>query len=245
MAAAADQPETSPRALKVRTLAEDMDRLVHPQSTGFPLFDKFENFTTTKLTRATKKNCRPPTHDVFDLCDLVFTRGRLLTAEFEQYLVFLKTRLFCFAASELRQRKKDKNIQYFDDLLVTVLNALKSENAHQLASGIRQRYKAALVDEFQDTDSIQYDILTRLFAHEDSLLFMIGDPKQSIYSFRGADIFSYMKAARSTDAKFTLVKNWRSEPQLIAAVNTLFSGVNKPFIFDEIPFEAVNRPKYL
>jgi len=238
LAAAADQPDTSPRALKVRTLAEAMDRLAHPQSTGFPLFDKFENFTTTKLTRATKKNCHPPTHDFFDLCDLVFTRGQLLMAEFEQYLVFLKTRLFSFAASELRQRKKEKNIQYFDDLLVTVLNALKSENAHQLASGIRQRYRAALVDEFQDTDSIQYDILTRLFAHEDSLLFMIGDPKQSIYSFRGADIFSYMKAARSTDAKFTLVKNWRSEPQLIAAVNTLFSGVNKPFIFDAIPFEA-------
>jgi exodeoxyribonuclease V beta subunit len=241
MTPAANHPDMSARALKVSILAEAMDRLAHPQSTGFPLFDKFENFTTTKLTRATKKNNRPPTHDFFDLCDRVFTRGQLLTAEFEQSLVFLKTGLFSFAASELRKRKKEKNIQYFDDLLITVLNALKSENADQLAAGIRQRYKAALVDEFQDTDSVQYDILTRLFAHEDSLLFMIGDPKQSIYSFRGADIFSYMKAARSADAKFTLIKNWRSEPKLIEAVNTLFSSVHPPFIFDEIAFVA-GRP---
>ncbi|MBE9544211.1 MAG: exodeoxyribonuclease V subunit beta [Proteobacteria bacterium] len=238
MKAGANHPEMSARALKVITLAEAMDHLAQPQSAGFPLFDKFENFTAAKLTKATKKNNSPPEHDFFDLCDGVFTQGERLKAEFEQSLIFLKTRLFGFAASELRKRKKERNIQYFDDLLITVLSVLKSENANQLAAGIRQRYRAALVDEFQDTDSVQYDILTRLFAHEDSLLFMIGDPKQSIYSFRGADIFSYMKAARSTDAKFTLIKNWRSEPKLIAAVNTLFCGVKAPFIFDEIPFEA-------
>jgi exodeoxyribonuclease V beta subunit len=237
-AAGADLPQMSARALKVTTLAEAMDRLAHPQSTGFPLFDKFEYFTTAKLTRATKKNNRPPEHEFFNLCDLVSTRGELLKAEFEQSLMFLKTRLFAFAGSELRKRKKERNIQYFDDLLITVLNVLKSENANQLAASIRQRYRAALVDEFQDTDSVQYDILTRIFAHKDSLLFMIGDPKQSIYSFRGADIFSYMKAARRTDARFTLIKNWRSEPKLLTAINTLFSGVKKPFIFDEIPFEA-------
>ncbi len=234
----ANQPEMSERELKVITLAEAMDRLAHPQSTGFPLFDKFENFTAAKLARAAKKNNSPPEHDFFDLCDVVFTRAELLTAEFEQSLMFLKTRLFDFAASELRKRKKEKNIQYFDDLLITVLNVLKSQNADQLTARIRQRYRAALVDEFQDTDNVQYDILARLFSHADSLLFMIGDPKQSIYSFRGADIFSYMKAARNADAKFTLTKNWRSEPKLIAAVNTLFSGVNNPFIFEEIPFEA-------
>jgi exodeoxyribonuclease V beta subunit len=237
----ASHPQMSPRALKVITLAEAMDNLAHPQSTGFPLFDKFEYFTAAKLVRATKKNNTPPKHDFFDLCDVVYTRGELLKIEFEQFLVFLKTSLFDFAASELRKRKKEKNIQYFDDLLITVLTVLKSKSADQLASGIRQRYRAALVDEFQDTDSVQYDILTRLFAHEDSLLFMIGDPKQSIYSFRGADIFSYMKAARNTDAKFTLLKNWRSEPKLITAVNTLFSAVKNPFVFDEIPFEG-GRP---
>jgi len=66
---------------------------------------------------------------------------------------------------------------------------------------------------------------------------MIGDPKQSIYSFRGADIFSYMKASRNTDSKYTLIRNWRSDPNMITAVNTIFSNINAPFIYNMIGFE--------
>ncbi len=238
MKPAASHSGMSQRALKVITLADAMDHLTQPQSNGFPLFDKFENFTAAKLAKATKKNHHTPEHKFFELCDAVYDRAEQLTAECEQSLMNAKIRLFKFAASELKKRKKEKNIQYFDDLLLTVLSVLKSENAAQLTAGIRQRYKAALVDEFQDTDSVQYDILARLFAHEHGLLFMIGDPKQSIYSFRGADIFAYTKAARSADARFTLLENWRSEPKMITAVNTLFSGVDKPFIFEDIPFET-------
>jgi exodeoxyribonuclease V beta subunit len=226
------------RELKVIAMAEAMDHLCHPKNIGFPLSGIFERFTTAKLAKSTKKNHTTPNHAFFELCDQVFAQGELLKAEMENYVMFLKADLFAFAASALHKRKKQKNIQYFDDLLITVLNALTSQNDGHLAASIRQRYRAALVDEFQDTDNIQYDILTRLFSHGESLLFMIGDPKQSIYSFRGADIFSYMKAARSTDAKFTLNENWRSEPGLITAVNTLFSRVKDPFVFGEIPFEA-------
>ncbi len=238
---AAGHMQMSERDFRVGALAAAMDHLTQPQSTGFPLFKKFENFTTAKLAKATKKNHATPTHEFFTLCDAVYRLGKQLGAEFEQDLIYEKVRLFNFAAAELRRRKKANNIQYFDDLLLTVQNVLKSANAQQLAVGIRQRYRAALVDEFQDTDSVQYDILTRLFAHPDSLLFMIGDPKQSIYSFRGADIFAYMKAARSTANRFTLLNNWRSEPKLITAVNSLFSGVGRPFVFEAIPFEA-GRP---
>ena len=238
---AAGHPQMNERDFRVMALAEAMDHLTQPQSTGFPLFRKFENFTTAKLANATKKNHPTPAHEFFALCDAVYRQGERLSTEFEQALIYEKVRLFTFAAAELRQRKKDQNIQYFDDLLLTVQSVLKGENAQQLVTGIRQRYRAALVDEFQDTDSVQYDILTRLFAHEEGLLFMIGDPKQSIYSFRGADIFAYMKAARSTANRFTLLTNWRSEPKLITAVNTLFSGADKPFIFDSIPFEE-GRP---
>jgi len=238
LATDADHPDVSPRALKIKSLADRMDHLAHPHSTGFPLFEKFENFTAAKLIKATKKNHHPPTHEFFNLCDTVFNRAAPLEVEFEKSLVSLKARFFEYAACELHKRKRVNNIQYFDDLLSTVLNALKSENALQLVTGIRRRYQAALIDEFQDTDSVQYDILTRLFAHEDGLLFMIGDPKQSIYSFRGADIFSYMRAARNAEARFTLLKNWRSEPKLIAAINHLFSTVQHPFVFDEIPFQS-------
>ena len=237
--AGAGPSELTARDLKIITLVESMDHLAHPRSIGFPLFDQFEKFTSAKLSRSTKKHQTPPSHTFFDLCDTVFKQGQILKDEMEQYLLFLKTRLFGYAASELEKRKKEKNIQYFDDLLLTVKKALIVDDGNILADGIRQKYKAALVDEFQDTDSIQYDILNRLFSQDDSLMFMIGDPKQAIYSFRGADIFSYMKAARRADAKFTLAENWRSRPNVIAAVNTIFSAPKSPFVFDDIPFKAV------
>lgn len=230
-------PGATKRELKVGALAEAMDHFADPKSVGFPFFDGFENFTAAKIARATKKQQTPPEHYFFTLCDELCRHGDRLNVEMEQYLLFIKTRLFAYAASELRKRKADQNIQYFDDLLTAVKKALDAEGGTLLASAIRQKYKAALVDEFQDTDSIQYDILTRLFARKDGLLFMIGDPKQAIYGFRGADIFSYLKAARGADSKFTLTQNWRSQPKLITAVNTLFSGVDAPFVFDEIPFE--------
>ncbi|MEX1351061.1 MAG: exodeoxyribonuclease V subunit beta [Desulfobacterales bacterium] len=233
----ATQSTVTARDVKVTTLVESMDHLTHPENTGFPLFDQFEKFTAAKLIRSTKKNQTPPSHPFFDLCGIVFEQGQHLNDEMAQYLLFLKTRLFAFAAPELRKRKKEKNIQYFDDLLITVKKALMADGSDLLAEGIRQKFKAALVDEFQDTDNIQYDILSRLFAYEKSSMFMIGDPKQAIYSFRGADIFSYMKAARRADARFTLAENWRSRPNLITAVNAIFSGVDTPFVFDEILFK--------
>ena len=241
----ANHPELTVRDLKVIGLVECMDHLADRRSVGFPLFENFEKFTASGIIRATKKNQTPPSHKFFKLCDRVFEQGQILNDEMEQCLLFLKTSLFAFAAFELRKRKKEKNIQHFDDLLISVKNALTAEGGNLLADEIRQKYKAALVDEFQDTDDIQYEILNRLFSHENGLLFMIGDPKQAIYSFRGADIFSYMKAASSADAKFTLTENWRSRPDLIQAVNTIFSGAKAPFVFDQIPFETVKPANQL
>ncbi|MGD8284593.1 MAG: exodeoxyribonuclease V subunit beta [Desulfobacterales bacterium] len=240
-----NRPEITKRDLKVSALVDAMNLFAKPMRIGFPLFDEFEKFTTAKLVRATKKNHTPPSNDFFDLCEDVFTLGQTLKTEMEQYLLFLKTQLFAFADSELLRRKKQKNIQYFDDLLITVKDALYAEEGNLLAQAIRQKYRAALVDEFQDTDNIQYEILSRLFSHKNSLLFMIGDPKQAIYSFRGADIFSYMQAARQAESKFTLTENWRSKPKLIAAVNTIFSSTKSPFVFEEIPFEKGHSPSAL
>jgi exodeoxyribonuclease V beta subunit len=235
--AGADPLQPTARQKKIGVLVEMMDQLAHPQSIGFPLFEGFEKFTATKLSRSTKKNQQVPEHDFFVLCDQVFSSARHLQAQMEHYLLYVKNRVFDFAAGELPKRKEEKNVQSFDDLLVAVRNALAGVGGHLLAQAVRDKYRAALVDEFQDTDSIQYEILARLFSHRNGLLFMIGDPKQAIYGFRGADIFSYMKAARHADEKFTLTANWRSRPRLIAAVNAIFSSVRPAFVFDEIPFE--------
>ena len=225
------------RDIRIRSMAAAMGKYAAPSSTGFPLFKHFENFTAQKIGRAVRKNQSAPSHDFFVTCDDVYRKAAELEAELENYFVYLKSRLFAYASSELKERKSQKNIQFFDDLLVLVKQALAAQKGNPLAAAIRQRYKAALVDEFQDTDSVQYAIFSRLFAAKDSLLFMIGDPKQAIYSFRGADIFSYIQASRQAQAKFTLTDNWRSEPLLITAVNAIFSNVKTPFLFEEIPFE--------
>jgi len=225
------------RDIKIMSMVDDMDQYVAPMSTGFPLFKNFEKFTAHQLNRSVRKNQSPPSHDLFFTCDEVQRQAFDLEAEMENYLVYLKTELFAYASSEMKERKAAKNIQFFDDLLVLVKKALTAQKGNLLAEAVRQRYKAALVDEFQDTDSIQHEIFSTLFSDKDSLLFMIGDPKQAIYSFRGADIFSYINAARHAKTKFTLTENWRSEPLLIKAVNTIFSNTKNPFLFKEIPFK--------
>jgi len=231
-------PGRSQRDLRISLLVEAMDNLADPMSVGFPLFKNFERFTAAKIVKSTKKNVAPPTHDFFDLCEKLYGLEARLSAELETYLVYLKGRLLDVAAADLQKKKIEHNIQYFDDLLTTLLDALQSEHGAVLEAAVRQKYKAALVDEFQDTDNTQYRILIRLFSQKNSLLFMIGDPKQAIYSFRGADIFSYMQAARGAAAKFTLTQNWRSQPRLITAVNTIFANCKAPFVYEEISFAA-------
>lgn len=228
--------EASARELKISSLAAQMDRMLDSKNVGFPIFKEFEKFNASKLIKSTRKGYPSPEHPFFNICDEIDTLGDALGREMDATLLFLKCELFRFAASELSIRKNKSNIQFFDDLLMMVKNALEDSEGNVLAAAIRLKYKAALVDEFQDTDSVQYQIFSKLFAAEDSILFMIGDPKQAIYGFRGADIFSYMRAAEKAEKKYTLFQNWRSDPGLIQAVNAIFSNVKNPFIFKEIAY---------
>ena len=236
-------PDYTQRDMKIISMFKDMDRFTAPESIGFPLCKEFKNFTATKISDSVKKNHNPPDHKFFIICDELCIKAADLEAEMKEYVVFLKVEFFKFAKSELFKRKRDKNIQFFDDLLMRVKEALEGKGGKELEKAIRKRYKAALVDEFQDTDPIQYEIFKRIFSSQESILFIIGDPKQAIYSFRGADIFSYMKAAGSAEFKYTLTDNRRSDPSLITAINTIFSSVKEPFIFDEIPFENARPAK--
>ena len=243
--------------LKAISLADEMDHFIASRNTGFPLFGKFENFTTTKIINSTKKNRISPCHEFFNFCDELYLIYSKLENEFLHYVLSLKAQLFEYAKSESINRKKKKNILFYDDLLYNVRDALRhdvqdtlkdaprdtKDGKNALARAVREKYKAALVDEFQDTDFIQYEIFTRLFSAKKSSLFMIGDPKQAIYGFRGADIFSYMEAASTADFKYTLFENWRSNPGLITAVNTVFSNVKLPFVFDKIIFEKAEPAK--
>jgi exodeoxyribonuclease V beta subunit len=214
-----------------------MDQYTAAQWPALPLFEKFEKFTTATLAESTKKKQVTPVHPFFDLCQHFQEVAAALSAEMDRYLLFLKAEIFRYLAKELPARKQKKNIQFFDDLLTRLASSLQKAGGEDLVKSIQDRYKAALIDEFQDTDPVQYAIFHSVFARKESILFLIGDPKQAIYSFRGADLFAYLKAAAHVDSRYTLTHNWRSEPGLIRAVNEIFSRRQGPFVYDEISFQ--------
>jgi exodeoxyribonuclease V beta subunit len=202
------------------------------------LFKGFEKFTSSELVRSVKKDHEPPEHPFFGLCEDLKVKQQDLETAFEQRLIGLKSELLQFAGDELAGRKEKQNVQSFDDLLIKVRQALSGAGVATLARAIRSKFKAALIDEFQDTDPIQYEIFRSIFGEGKSSLFLIGDPKQAIYGFRGADIFAYLDAAAHVERRYTLSENWRSEPDLIHAVNTLFAHADRPFVYEAIDFHA-------
>lgn len=226
----------SKREIKINSMFSGMERFLDVRHVSFPLYDKFECFCSEKIGKSTKAKQKIPSHKFFDLCNKLSQNSNEVKAQFDRYILYLKKKFIKYADDELTKRKQGRNIQYYDDLLTKVRAALLSPNGNDLAVLIRQKYKAALIDEFQDTDPTQYDIFSNLFDSKESVLFIIGDPKQAIYGFRGADIFSYIKAAEGSDKKNTLIENWRSAPGLIEAVNAIFSGIKYPFVFEEISF---------
>ena len=121
--------------------------------------------------------------------------------------------------------KKKAHVVLFDDLISVFANALKGQSANLIES-IRKQFPVALVDEFQDTDRHQYQILDLLYpkADKNSLLLMIGDPKQAIYGFRGGDIFVYLAAKDDADYIWLMDTNWRSSKEMVSGYNRLFWG---------------------
>lgn len=214
-----------------------MDDYVASEGHGLALFKGFEKFTSSEIKRAVKKNHVPPAHPLFDLCEMLKEKHEALKKVFEQRILGLKAELFNYAQNELSKRKEEKNIQSFDDLLLKLHRALDEKGGDALARAMRMKFKAALIDEFQDTDPIQYAIFKKVFNTKGGTLFLIGDPKQAIYGFRGADIFAYMEASGDVKSRYTLGENWRSEPDLITAINTIFANARHPFIYDKIPFQ--------
>ncbi|MDP2645788.1 MAG: exodeoxyribonuclease V subunit beta [Desulfobacterales bacterium] len=200
-------------------------------------------FAAGEIAKAVKKGRTAPRHFFFDLFEKLLVRRQELDQIYERTLLGLKVKLFDTLGQQLKERKRSKNIQSFDDLLLDLHGALYKAGGDLLAGRIRQKFKAALIDEFQDTDPVQYAIFKKVFDHPDRALFLIGDPKQAIYGFRGADIFAYMDAARHTAARYTLKENWRSEPGLVQALNLFFGNRDQTFVYHEIPFTKVSAAR--
>jgi exodeoxyribonuclease V beta subunit len=136
----------------------------------------------------------------------------------------MRVRLAEAARKELERRKRRLGILTYDDLLTRLEGALSGPAGAANAARLRARYRVVLVDEFQDTDPVQWSIMRAAFGDGDTTLVLIGDPKQAIYAFRGADVYAYLDAARSAGANATLDVNWRSDQRLLDAYDALFAG---------------------
>ena len=145
---------------------------------------------------------------------------------------------------ELDKRLQQLNVMSFDNLISRLAEALDSDklSGGDLIVELRQRFAVALIDEFQDTDNSQWSIFSSLFAVSSHYLYLIGDPKQAIYKFRGADIYSYLSAQQQAQHSYTLGHNWRSHPQLVTAVNRLFKREHA-FLLADLSFNEVQAAK--
>ncbi|NDY73085.1 exodeoxyribonuclease V subunit beta [Desulfobacter hydrogenophilus] len=202
-----------------------------------------EKFSTQGLTAGKSKNNNPPTHPAYDALDVL--NEALASKDVKQALIY-------HAAAQIRKRvaeAKDRLSRMgFNDLLTRLGQALSQSESggNRLARVIRDQFPVAMIDEFQDTDPVQYSSFAAIYQNrENTGLFMIGDPKQAIYAFRGADIHTYLKAKKDTlGHHYTLGKNYRSTHRMVEGVNQVFGWASHfpdgPFLFkDQIPFDSV------
>ncbi|GLS84615.1 exodeoxyribonuclease V subunit beta [Paraferrimonas haliotis] len=148
-----------------------------------------------------------------------------------------------YVKQRLEEQKQLLDIQGPDDLMVALDNALSNDDSLSLKSDLIGQYPVALIDEFQDTDPLQYRVFNGIYDSDKvHCWLMIGDPKQAIYSFRGGDIETYSKAKQSLEQAqlYTLDKNYRSSNTMVAAVNQLFGCAGQAtFLADNISYQAV------
>ena len=269
-------------------------------------------FGRTSVSEACKKNAGLPGNPLFDAFDALEEASGRLRAAFDAWLRWARGELIAEVRAAARRRARENRRLRYDDLLIEVEAALRSEGGGRLARKIRRAHPCALIDEYQDTDQVQARIFARVYgvaggAPDDAAepdgrgeaggerhasaaapetsgdledgapaeplhpegelaagfegepgaslegrrrardgarasLFVVGDPKQSIYRFRGADIYAYLGTRHGAGRVLALDRNWRSVPGLVAAVNAVFAAP-LPFALPEIEYRAVSAAR--
>ncbi len=215
--------------------------LADPRIDATEQLDTLTRLTPVYMRKMTKQAFDEPEHPLFESIGELLELIEALQGDVEPFVIHLRHEFLSGITGRLDELKERRNIMGFDDLLRGMHAALDSQ---ELVAAARAQYKAALIDEFQDTDGLQYDIFRTLFAAPETggCLFLIGDPKQAIYSFRGADLHTYLQAAESCERSRTLGVNYRSTPELIEAVNRIFSRPRDPFLTPGIDYADVMAP---
>ncbi|WP_434777799.1 exodeoxyribonuclease V subunit beta [Neisseria sp. Ec49-e6-T10] len=210
--------------------------------TYLPLLDKL---IVKNLQANCKKGKELPLEKLTDFT--IFEHLCTYLAHLEQAeqneLSILKFKLYRFLNQKLVEFNQAHKQRRFDDLLLELYQALSLPQNHFLPKTLAQKWPIALIDEFQDTDPIQYAIFSKIFVQAAQALFLVGDPKQAIYKFRGADIFAYLQASQEADNHYTLDINYRTHQNLLTQISALFAQHSAPFVLPQIQYTqiAANR----
>ena len=195
-------------------------------------------FSTGKIVQGTKQKHTPPEHRFFDLAEDYLSQREALENDLKIARQQLIRQMLEETSSSLPQRKRERGLQSFDDLLGNLHTALSGGDFPWLAATLRERYPAALVDEFQDTDPLQYAIFNGIYSgSSNNALFFVGDPKQAIYRFRNADLETYFRAREQASGIYSIRNNQRSTKGMIDAANGIFSANPLAFMHDALDFQ--------
>jgi exodeoxyribonuclease V beta subunit len=254
----------------VQDAAAEWDAVLASTNAHHALAGKFERWTLLGaqcLAEKTKKGKTTPRHPFFDAAQALIDQREAATSDVSLQRLRLIRELLEEGPRTLRDAKRQRRQVAFDDMLFNLHQRLADPAAGDaLAAALRTRFPAALIDEFQDTDPLQFDIFRRIYtapagldaapgtrqaerepglerlpSSDDSAgpLFFVGDPKQAIYSFRNADLHTYLNARKLADAEYTLAQNQRSTEPLIDALNALFSANPQAFMLPGLDYQPV------
>ena len=232
------------RAGTLETAAEQWDAVLASADPNEcpPTQNKLKNLTPECLQpKAKLAACAH--HDFFAAAQRVLDAWRSLAEHLDQARCVLVRKLAEEGPRQLRERKLERRVVAFDDMLFNLHERLLGERGAELATTLRQRFPAALIDEFQDTDPLQFAIFDSVYGGAEGPLFLVGDPKQAIYSFRNADLHTYLQARSRAQAHYTLDENQRSTPGLIDGLNALFEKNRRAFMLDGLDYHAVRAGK--
>lgn len=241
--------QNSYRAKSYQQFFNELAQAIELQSCQYTFskntLEKFAKFDATNLSAKAKQK-QLLNKDLLATVSLLAELGQAIeakqTAE-DHSALQLQIDCFEYVRQCLFEHRHNSHQRSFDDLLADVEAALSTSNpqASTLAAALAQTWQIALVDECQDTDPLQYHIFKTAFAKQQRPLIMVGDPKQAIYRFRGADIHAYLRAAADTPAqqRYTLFTNYRSHQALVHSITQLFTAKDYPFILKGIDYPPV------
>ena len=270
------------KAAKLPLWSAELDAYFADPAALFEVPEGLAKLGAAALHKATKKNFEAPHSALAEALDVLGAALESALPAGRQKLIALQVELLDRLNVELPQRKAAQRLLAFDDLLNNLDQALHSAAGEDLATRLREQYPLALIDEFQDTDPIQYAIFDRIYPKaagvasglparrassegRDSTastarseretdnagesrssprgdLCFVGDPKQAIYAFRGADLATYLQARDDAERQYDLPFNYRSTPELIKALNQLFARP-QPFAEEGLSYPPVSAGK--